>query len=119
MSGKKHTFRTAEDYRDHLPCEDCEPGAAMRTPDPYVLLQQLRREHRRLAHVYVHTDRKDRKRREEAAERMETAAIGMALAAAQCGVHRGVARPTGAEGVAWEKRMDPENDLDTSGKDRG
>ncbi len=26
MSPKPHQFRTAEDYRDHLPCEECEPS---------------------------------------------------------------------------------------------
>lgn len=76
MSDKKHTFRTAEDYRDHLPCNDCEPGSEGR----HALLEEARRELHHRAHVYANT--KNELSKKQASDQLDAAAIAFTMAAA-------------------------------------
>lgn len=75
----------------------------------YELLQQARTELRHQAHIYVGT--KGKFERDRAAERLENAAIAVALLASQWGIRAGCARPAGKAGQDWEDRIDPENAL--------
>jgi hypothetical protein len=75
MPDKKHTFRTAEDYRDHLPCEACEPSKT-----PNALIEEARRELHHRAHVYVNT--KNPLSKQQASDQLDTAAIAFTIAAA-------------------------------------
>lgn len=82
----------------------------------YELLQAARTELRHQAHIYVGCKKKDKFTRDRAAAALENAAIAMALAAAQWGIHAGCARPAGKVGQDWEDRIDPENALEAKRK---
>lgn len=79
----------------------------------YEQLQAARTELRHQAHIYANCKHKDKLHRDEAAERLENAAVVVTLLAAQWGMRAGCARPAGKAGRDWEDRLDPETALQT------
>lgn len=75
--------------------------------DPFVQLQQARKEHRHAAHVYART-KKGSDNYDDAVDKLEKAALTFALAAMMFGTKADTAAPAHPARAAWDKAIDPE-----------